>query len=157
MRVVSFDQATKVSGWSFWTDGTYVDSGIIDKHKIKDSNERAAAMGNAICEKLEELHPDCVVIENVQAQAGVSTVILLARLQGIVIGWCYAHKIRVEVIEPSKWRKCLGYKQGPGVKREDLKWQSISYVQEHLGFDDFSEDRCEACCLGIAAHKLLNF
>ncbi|MEE1301656.1 MAG: hypothetical protein UHD64_02635, partial [Bacteroidales bacterium] len=60
------------------------------------------------------------------------------------------------ILPPSEWRSVLEFKQGSKVKREQLKEQSINYVKEHLGFDGFSEDRCEACCIGVAANKLYN-
>ena len=61
-----------------------------------------------------------IIIENVQQQSGVSTVILLARLQGFILGFASAHNIPVEILGPSKWRSALGYKQGAGVKRKEL-------------------------------------
>ena len=57
---------------------------------------------------------------------------------------------------PMQWRKALGYRQGGKVKRAELKQQSADYVKEHFGFDNFSEDRNEAICIGVAAHKILN-
>lgn len=157
MKVVSFDQASRVSGWSYWEDGKYISSGIIDLSKSKDTtDERSKKMGLAICDKIAELHVDRVFIENVQQQSGVSTVILLARIQGMIIGWCYAHGIQVDVLSPTQWRAALEYKQGPGVKRGELKQQSSDYVLEHLGFDSLSEDENEAICIGYGAHKIFN-
>lgn len=152
MKILSFDQSTKVTGWCLY-DGKYVDSGIIDKHKIDDVNKRTGEMGIAICEKISDVKPDIVVIENVQAQAGVATVIMLARLQGIILGYNYANGVETKILAPTEWRSALSFKQGPKVKRKELKEQSINYVKEHLGFD-FQEDQCEACCIAIAAQKM---
>lgn len=156
MKILSFDQASKISGFCLMKNSQYIDSGIIDKHKISDSDARIGEMGVAICEKIEEIKPDLVVIENIQQQSGVSTVILLARLQGFILGWCYVHNIKVKILAPSQWRKELKYRQGSGVKRAELKQQSIDYVKEHYGFDDFSEDQCEAICICTAASKLFD-
>ena len=87
MRICAWDQSTKCSGWSLFVDGVYQDSGIIDMSKIADTDMRTGEMGIAICNKIEELKPDVVIIENVQAQSGVSVVILLARLQGMIMGY----------------------------------------------------------------------
>ena len=156
MRILSFDQSSKLSGWSVFDDGEYVDSGVIDKHKITNSDKRIAEMGLAIYQKVQEVKPDLCVIENIQNQSNTATVILLARLQGMILGYCAAHKIRTEILGPSQWRSELNYRQGPKVKREELKQQSIDYVKEHLGFTDFTEDQSEACCIGIAASRLFD-
>lgn len=150
MKILSFDQSSKLSGWSLFTDGQYSCSGAIDKHKISDTDKRIGEMGVAICNKIEELQPDCVIIENVQAQSGVATVILLARLQGFILGWCYVHDIEVKIIGPSQWRSALNFKQGAGVKRKELKAQSIDYVKDKYGLD-VSEDESEAICINDGA------
>lgn len=150
MDILAFDQSSKLSGWSLFKDGKYSCSGVIDKSKIKDSDMRIKEMGLAICKKIKELKPDCVVIENVQQQAGVSTVILLSRLQGFILGWCYAHGVRIEIIGPSQWRAQLSFKQGAGIKRHELKSQSIEYVKEKYGLD-VSEDEAESICINDGA------
>lgn len=156
MRILSFDQSSKLSGWAVFDDGEYVESGVIDKHKITDSDKRIAEMGLAIYKKIAEVKPSLVIAENIQNQSNTATVILLARLQGMILGYCAAHKVRTEILGPSQWRSVLQYKQGPKVKREELKQQSIDYVAKHLGFTEFTEDQCEACCIGIAANELFN-
>ena len=150
MKILSFDQSSKLSGWSLFEDNQYSCSGVIDKHKISDTDKRIGEMGVAICKKIKELNPDCVIIENVQAQSGVSTVILLARLQGFILGWCYVHNIEVKIIGPSQWRSALHFKQGAGVKRKELKTQSIDYVKDKYGLS-LSEDEAESICINDGA------
>lgn len=152
MRILSFDQATVISGWAVFQDGNYVDSGIITRPKAEKIDIRTKNMGLELCKKIEEVKPDFLVIEEVQDQHNISTVIKLARLQGILLGFAAAHNIQTEILTPSSWRGVLAYRQGPGVKREELKQQSIDYVKKNFGFD-FSEDRCEAVCIGAAACK----
>ena len=146
MKILSLDQSSKLTGWCVFDDNDYCESGIIDKHKISDINIRIGEMGIAVCKKIKEVHPDIVIIENVQAQSGVKTVIELARLQGFILGWCYVHKIKTEIIGPSEWRRELEFKQGAGVKRQELKEQSINYVKNKYGFE-LSEDECESICI----------
>ena len=150
MKILAFDQSSKLSGWSLFEDNKYSCSGVIDKSKIKDSDRRIGEMGLKICEKIQELKPDCVIIENVQQQAGIATVILLSRLQGFILGWCYAHNIRIEIIGPSQWRSTLSFRQGAGVKRKELKAQSIEYVKSNYGLD-VSEDEAESICINDGA------
>ena len=150
MKLLAWDQSSKKSGWSLVEDGKYVQSGIIDKSKIADIDTRIGEMGIAICQLIKELHPDLVVIEDIQNQSSISTVVSLARLQGFILGWCYVKHIRTEIVRPSEWRKILNFKQGAGVKRQELKQQGINYIKEKYNMD-LSEDEAESCCIGEAS------
>lgn len=156
MRILSFDQASINAGWSLFDENGYVDSGIIKKDKNIPIDRRVPQMAEAICAKIKDLKADIVCIEGIQTQSNQRTVIDLARLQGGIMMYCEVKHIPIHILAPSEWRKVLEFHQGAKVKREQLKEQSINYVREHLGFDNFSEDRCEACCIGIAANKLYN-
>lgn len=154
MRVVSFDQSTRCSGYAVFDDGEYVASGVIDMNKSKlETDKRSFEMAKEIWKIIKKYNPQELVIENVQQQSSPSTVIVLARLAGMIIGYAEAHNVHVRILLPSQWRKALGYSQGAKVKRQELKQQSIDYVKKNLGLD-LSEDECEAIAEGIAAHKI---
>ena len=155
-KILAFDQSTKLSAYSLWTDGQYKESGYIDLHKIKDTSERVRAMGVELCKTIKKYSPEKVVLEEVAQQSNALTLKLLARIQGIIIGFCAAHNIETYIVEPSKWRSKLHFEQGPKVKREELKAQAIQYVKDIYGLA-LSEDECEAICIGDAAHKIFNF
>ena len=155
-KVLAFDQSTKISAYSLWIDGKYVEVGVIDLHKMKDTSERVRAMGVELCKTIGKYNPEIVVIEEVAQQSNAMTLKLLARIQGVIIGFCAAHNIDTYIIEPSKWRSTLYFKQGSGVKRAELKAQAIEHVETEYGLD-LSEDECEALCIGEAAHILFNF
>lgn len=150
MKLLAWDQSSTKSGWCLVEDGKYVRSGIIDKHTIKDIDTRIGEMGIAICQQIKELNPDLVVIENVQSQGSIATVVHLARLQGFVLGWCYVKHIPIEIVRPTEWRKILGFSQGPKVKRQELKEQSLNYVKSKYDMD-LPEDQAEAVCIGDAS------
>lgn len=156
MRVIAFDQASINTGWSLFDENGYIDSGIITKNKNIPINQRVPQMAQAICEKIKESNVDRVVIEGIQNQGSIKTTLDLARLQGGIMMWCEVKHIPIHILPPSEWRKILEFHQGPKVAREELKKQSVDYVKEHLGVNDFSEDRCEAICIGFAANKLYN-
>ena len=157
MRVLSFDQSTRVSGWAYFEDGQYVKSGVIDMSKSKlETDKRSFEMAKEIWKIIKKYKPQELVVENVQQQSSPSTVIILARLAGMIIGYAEAHNVHVHILLPSQWRKALGYSQGAKVKRQEPKQQSIDYVKKNFGLD-LSEDECEAICEGVAAHKIYNF
>jgi Holliday junction resolvasome RuvABC endonuclease subunit len=109
-------------------------------------------MAKRLWKILKEYQPDCLVIEDTQEQGNVKTVIVLARLQGMIIGYAEAHGIKTHILLPSQWRKVLGYAQGPKVKRAELKKQSADYVKNKYGFIK-SEDENEAIALNDAARQ----
>ena len=153
MKILSFDQSTKISAYSLWIDGEYVEVGVIDLHKMKDTSERVRAMGVELCKVIEKYNPAKVVLEEVAQQSNPMTLKLLARIQGVIIGFCAAHNIDTYIIEPSKWRSKLDFEQGAGVKRQELKAQAIKYVQDNFSMD-LPEDESEAVCIASAAHKI---
>ena len=155
MKILAFDQSSNLSGYCLY-NGAIMNSGVIDKHKIKDSDLRIAEMSKEICEKIQEFKPECVVIEGIQNQSSTATVILLARLQGMILGYCYAQKIQTEILAPSRWRSKLGFKQGAGVKRDELKQQAMDYIADEFLVDDIDTDQAEAICIACAADKILN-
>lgn len=153
MKIIAWDQATKISAYSVFDDDTLTDYGLIDLHKEKDTEERVKHMGQQICAKIDEIKPNMVIIEDVQDQGSPQTMKLLARIQGIAIGYAYANGMSIHILAPSSWRKVLGYQQGPKVKREELKAQSVNRVKESYKLE-LSEDICEAICIGDAARKV---
>jgi Holliday junction resolvasome RuvABC endonuclease subunit len=156
MKTLAFDQSTKISAYSIFIDNKYVECDYIDLHKMKDTSERVRAMGVELCKVIKKYNPDKVVLEEVAQQSNPMTLKLLARIQGVIIGFCAAHDIETYIIEPSKWRSTLHFKQGAGVKREELKEQAIKHVKDNYGLE-LSEDSCESICINEAAHKIYNF
>ena len=155
-KVLAFDQSTKISAYSVFIDGEYVECGYIDLHKIKDTSERVRAMGVELCKVIKKYNPDRVVMEEVAQQSNALTLKLLARIQGVIIGFCAAHNIDTYIIEPSKWRSTLKFKQGSGVKRNELKEQAIKYIKNVYNLE-LTEDECESICINDAAHKIYGF
>ena len=157
MVVLSFDQSTRVSGYAVFEDGKYVHSGIVDMSKSKlDTEERSFEMAKALWKIIKQYKPEHLILEDVQKQNGVQTLIVLARLSGIIIGYAEAHKVKTHILLPAHWRKILGYNQGSKVKRAELKQQSIDYVREKYNIYA-TEDECEAIALNDAARIKFGF
>ena len=156
-KVVCFDQSTRCSGWAVFSGGEYIESGVINMSKSKlDTDERSFEMAKEIWKIIKKYKPDYVILENVQKQTSISITLVLARLQGMIIGYAEAHGIKVHILSPTVWRKSLSFNQGPKVKRAELKQQSIDYVKEHYGLN-VTDDESDAVCLAAAAHKIFDF
>lgn len=155
-KVLSFDQSTRASGWAYFCDNQYVESGVVDMSKSElDTDKRSFEMAKSLWKIIKKYKPDHLILEDTQQQNNVKTVITLARLQGMIMGYAEAHGVIVHILLPSQWRAALNYVQGPKVKRAELKKQSAEYVKKEFGFT-FSEDENEAICEGIAAHKIFD-
>lgn len=152
-KVMSVDQSTRCSGYCLVEDNEYICSGVIDMSKSKlETAERSFEMAKAIWKLIKKHKPDYLIIEDVQNQGSTKTVIILARLQGLILGYAEAHGVHTYIVAPTSWRSELNYSQGPKIKRAELKQQSEDYVKKQYGFIK-SEDENEAIALNDAARK----
>lgn len=153
MRIVSLDQSTRCSGYAVFDDEKYIESGVIDMSKSKlETDKRSFEMAKELWKVIKKHKPEILFVEDVQQQSNAKTMIVLARLAGMIIGYAEAHNVEVYVIPSSQWRSMLGFKLGAGIKRHELKQQSIDYVKETYGID-VPEDEAEAIALGSGARK----
>lgn len=60
--------------------------------------------------------------------------------------------IPYEVFYPTNWRKVLGFKQGSGTKRSELKQQAIDMIYDRYGITA-TNDEADAICIGMAYIK----
>lgn len=151
----SLDQSTKLTGWCIWKNGIYEVSGLIDFQKEKDLTTRFDHMSKSIISLLVDYSPTVVYIEDTALQSNAKTLKELSKLQGVIIGYCKAKDIDIQIITPSQWRKQLGFKQGAGVKRKELKQQCFNWVKTNIGIER-SEDEVEAIGIGAAVLKLFD-
>ena len=92
---------------------------------------------------------DFVVFEDVSLQTNVSTLILLAQIQGAIINTCVMNNICYSVYKPTLWRRILSFRQGRNVKRPELKQQEKDFVFNKYNLK-LKEDLCDAICIGEA-------
>lgn len=149
MKILSFDQATKKTGYAIFFNSSLQSYGLIDMSKHRIPSERFYHMCTHIIGLIKETQPDFVVFEDVSMQSNIATAILLARLQGVIVGMCLDCKVLFEIYKPSSWRKVLNFDQGKGIKRDDLKQQAKKYVLQTFGVAA-TEDQSEAICIGWA-------
>lgn len=153
MKIVSMDQSTRCSGYAVFENNRYIESGVIDMNKSKlETDKRSFEMAKELWKIIRKYKPEVLFLEDVQQQSSAKTMIVLARLAGMILGYAEAHDVEVHVIPSSQWRSMLGFKLGAGVKRQELKQQSIDYVKETYGIE-VPEDEAEAIALGAGAYK----
>lgn len=155
MRIISFDQASLVTGWAIFDNGVYINSGVITKDKKIPIIQRVPQMAEAICKKIEKTNVDMVIIEGIQNQGSIKTTLDLARLQGGIMMWCEINKKPLHILSPSEWRSALKFKLGAKTKRDELKAQAKNYVSEYYELD-INIDEAEAICINAAAQKIFD-
>lgn len=145
MTVLGFDQSTTTSGWALFQDNEYRLSGVL---KFKEEpEERLCLMADAICERIDYIKPDKVVIEDIFDNNNVHTLVVLARLQGAIIQYCHKQSIPIDILAPKTWRKLVGIK---GKKRKEVKEEAVQLVADLYGIN-VSADEAESICITKAA------
>lgn len=145
--MLAFDQSSIRTGWSCFDGTDLMNFGLIDLSDMP-VGERLNAMALRIEQLAERYNPGIIVMEGVVYQRNVSTLITLANLQGMIFEICRARGIRHDVLPPTAWRRQLDIRQGAGIKREELKRQSVELIHDSYGIY-VGEDVCEAICIGL--------
>ena len=153
MKLLSFDQSTNITGVSCFIDGDYKWTKVVDLHKERNSEKRFQHMIEALFSIIEDEKPDEIAIEQTAMQSSVKTLMILAHLQGALIGKAIEMHIPYQLIEPSKWRKAVGIHQGKK-KRTELKFESVFLAHEWFD-ENLSEDASESALIG-AGYLIVN-
>ena len=153
IKILGIDQATKVSGWALVEGGSLSGHGVIDLSKNTDVTERFPRMCKAIHDLIVTHNPEHVIIEGVSLQNNAAILSLLAQIQGAIIQTCVLCNIPFYIYPASSWRKDLGFHQGKGVKRDDLKRQAIQFVESTYNISVL-DDEAEAICIATAFQKI---
>lgn len=151
MRVLSFDQSTRLTAYAVFEDGELNKYNLI-KLKTKDTDKRFVEMCREIFQTIANEKPDVVVCESVSLQTNAATLTSLAKLLGAIVGWCIFENIQCETYYASQWRSILGFKNGKGCNREFYKEKAIAFIKDKFDID-MGDDIAESICIGLAYFK----
>ena len=149
IKIIAYDQASSLSGVAVFEDDKLIKYDLIDLHKDKNMEHRVCNMMKILGKYIIDNMPDYVIFEGVSLQTNVSTLLLLAQIQGAIMQTCVMNNIPFIVYKPTQWRKALKFNQGKNVKRPELKQQAKDYVYNKYGLK-LKEDLCDAICIGEA-------
>ena len=152
MKILAFDQATKVTGFAIIVDGVLVKHGTFKANAAFDIVTRMYYVADAVGSMVFEESPDVVMLEGVEGVKNERTMIFLANLQGMCLMSARCQGRIADVIDVATWRHTLGFEMGRGVKRDDLKAQAIKYVANEYGVI-CGDDEAEAICIASATWK----
>lgn len=149
MRILAFDQSTVITGYAIFDNEVLVSHGVIDIHRESDLLVRAQQMWLEIDNLIGVVQPDVIVYEGVALQNNAQVLIKLGNLQGHIMASAWRANIPFVSYLPTTWRKQLGFHQGKGVKRSELKRMAVARVEETYGIH-VREDEAEAVAIGLA-------
>lgn len=128
VKIVAFDPGTRRMGFAEFEDGKALGCGSVSFNTKVDMLERLPEIYHAVALKLEQSHPDLVVIEthesytrggrNVEALQGLGIVV------GIILGSSLERCLWVKTVLPSEWnprRWSHGLVSGMMVKKHGLR------------------------------------
>lgn len=142
MKVIAFDQATKVTGYAIYSDGKLVNYGALEASG-DNPFERMRIMYEKIYTLMCVERPDLISVEGTQFQNNYKVYSELSQMQGVVFAACFALGVSFCVTAPSVWKSYCGVE---GRKRMEQK-QSAMAIVESFGITA-TEDICEAILQG---------
>lgn len=158
MNILSFDQAAKISGWSYWEDNKPKEWGIVEPSpKNLKGGARLTSIRGKFKKLIEKFDPDIVLIENPVGgeeddngpESNWKTMQILCQVQGVllqVIDECHKN---VEIISPSSWQyTCHIHKRDRSARKRGAQ----AFVKEQYGLDNIIQDVIDSIC--IAHHYL---
>lgn len=116
MNILSFDQAAKVSGWSYWEDNKPIEWGIIEPSpKSAKGGVRLSSLRRQFKKLITHFDPDMILIENPvggEEDGGPAsnwkTMQVLCQVQGVLLELINECDKPVEIVSPSSWQYTCG-------------------------------------------------
>lgn len=148
-RILAIDQATHISGYSVYDNGSLIKYGTFENTQ-NTPIEKIQAVRNWLVSMIHSWQPDYIGIEGIQFQdnngfrIGVTTFEALARLQGCLMLTCCDLGIPFEICPTNTWRAHCKVK---GQSRTDKK-RSMQILTKKWFDVTVSEDEADAIGIG---------
>lgn len=155
MKILSFDQAANVSGWSYWEDEVPVKWGTVEPSpKTLRGGQRLHSLRKQFEDLIKEFNPDMILIENPVGgeedkrggpENNWKTMQTLCQVQGVLLEVIAAHRKKVEIISPSSWQNTCGIHKR---SRDERKAGARKFVENYYGLSDVIQDVVDSICIG---------
>ena len=151
-RLLALDQATRITGWAFFSDGKLLRFGAFETD-LENEIKRDIEVKNWLINAIENWKIDLVALEGIQYEEkhGVSTFATLARLQGILMCVLTELEIPYKICHNGVWRNYCGVK---GKTRSDKKKSMQLRVKEWYDVS-VSDDCADAIGIGYYAYNTI--
>lgn len=147
-RILAFDQASGVSGWSVFDGQELIKFGKWDS-ETSGSTEKIAKTKAWVASMIAQWKPDLVVFEDLFLQKydggeQVVTFKKLAHLQGVLENYCYENGFIYKIAPIATWRNFSGIR---GKTRTDRK-RNAQLLVEKLYDIKVTQDEADAILIG---------
>lgn len=159
MKILSFDQAANVSGWSYWEDAEPVEWGAVKPSpQTLRGGERLVSLRKQFEKLIDKYDPDIVLIENpvggeedkkTGAENNWKTMQVLCQVQGVLLELIASKKKKIDIISPSSWQDTCGIHKR---SRDERKAGAQKFVKNQYHIDVI-QDICDSIC--IAYHYII--
>ena len=151
-KILAYDQASRVSGWSFFIDGELKDYGHFS---FEFTNFSLRLL--RICEQMEghikKFEPDLILLENISMEGrgpnNVNTFQKLAQVQGAMMMTAQKHGIDHKLVYPNEWRSACNFLKGEDKHRDNQKKIAQQWVAQTFG-RKCTQDEADAICIGYS-------
>lgn len=151
MKILAFDQASKISGYSFFDNGELIDHGTFSFEKETDLGIRLIKIREKVLDLIIQYSPEKVIIEDIQLQENtinnVKTFKTLAEVFGVIHELLTEIKMPYEAILATSWKSGIGIK---GARRNEQKANAKKWVLTQYNCS-VPEDEADAICIGAYA------
>lgn len=151
MKILAFDQASRISGYSVFEDGKLLEYGHWECVQ-SDFGKRIVTICEKVTNLIKKHNPDKVLFENIQKEDNLATFQKLAWVQGAMILSLNQLNVPYEIIYPSEWRSVLNFLKDNGKNRDTQKKIAKDWVFKTTGFK-CTEDESDAICIGYSYFK----
>lgn len=145
MRIMSFDQSSRITGYAILEDGKLLEYG---KFTLTDEDfgDRLNRFRKKIVSLLTvDYKIDKVLFEEIQLQQNVETFKKLAMVYGVLMELLVDLGIPYDIISSNTWKSKCKIKK---TVRESEKQAAQKYVLENFG-KKVTQDEADAICLGF--------
>lgn len=147
-RILAFDQALNVSGWSVFDNKKLIKFGK-QKTEGTDSVTKICRTKTWVANMIYRWKPNLVVFEDIQLQVidGSEQVVVykkLASLLGVLQNYCYETGIAFKTVPPATWR---AHSQIKGKTRTDKKKNAQLLIKTKYNVN-VSQDEADAILIG---------
>ncbi len=155
MIILGLDISTQSTGWSIFENDKLIDYGVIASSK-PNGYDHINKMTADIKTIVEKYNPDYIITEEpMPAFSGgnIHVYQLLTFCHGAIALMLHEYKKEMHWVTAAHWRKRVGIKTGPKIKRPELKKQSLIRVKELFNIDTKSDDLAEGILVGYSEAK----
>lgn len=155
MKLLSLDQASRITGWAVFDNNILLDHGTFTTDN-PDIGERLHRIREFVAQQIADYGIEYVAFEDIQLQRdkinNVQTFKVLAEVFGVIYELIIALELPYTIVHSQTWKSTCGIK---GKTRDEQKRNAKEFVTNTYGIKA-TQDESDAICIGTHILKQLN-